>query len=100
MILIGLPTTTLLGATLCLITLDPPTTEFLPMVISPNIVEFAYIITLSSIVGCLLPLDSTEFDPNVTLCKITTFLPITAVCPMTTPAPWSINRPSPILAPG
>ena len=38
--------------------------------------------------------------PSVTPCRMWQSSPISAVSPMTTPMPWSMNSPSPICAPG
>jgi hypothetical protein len=38
--------------------------------------------------------------PSVTPCRMWQSSPISAVSPITTPMPWSMNSPSPIVAPG
>src|SRR5450759_1346050 len=57
------------------------------------------ITTLFPTVGCRLPC-VIDLPPRVVPWKISTSSPTTAVSPMTTPMPWSINRRRPMVAPG
>ena len=53
--------------------------------------------TLSSTVGWRLPV-AKPVPPSVTPWYIVTFSPTSAVSPITTPIPWSMNSPSPTRA--
>ena len=55
--------------------------------------------TLSSTVGWRLPV-AKPVPPSVTPWYIVTFSPTSAVSPITTPIPWSMNSPSPTRAAG
>ena len=65
----------------------------------PSIFADAPITTLSPTVGCLFPF-SFPVPPNVAPWNIVTLFPTTAVSPITTPIPWSIKSPLPMVAPG
>ena len=70
-----------------------------PIVIGPSSFAPEPIVTLSSTVGWRLPV-AKPVPPSVTPWYIVTFSPTSAVSPITTPIPWSMNSPSPICAAG
>ena len=95
----GLPTTVEFGGTSWMTTVLAPIFAPWPIVIGPSSFAPEPIVTLSCTVGWRLPV-SKPVPPSVTPWYIVTLSPTSAVSPITTPIPWSMNRPSPICAAG
>ncbi|KAL1289926.1 hypothetical protein AAHE18_20G093200 [Arachis hypogaea] len=82
--LAGFPTTVVLGGTSLITTEPAPILAHSPTLMFPKIQVPAPIKTPSPIFGCLSP-EALPVSPKVTLCKIDTLLPVTAVSPTTNP---------------
>ena len=95
----GLPTTVEFGGTSWMTTVLAPIFAPWPIVIGPSSFAPEPIVTLSCTVGWRLPV-SKPVPPSVTPWYIVTLSPTSAVSPITTPMPWSMNSPSPIRAAG
>ena len=96
----GIPTTVVQLATSFRTTAFAPILAFLPIVILPSTLAPLPIKTPDKIVGCLFLVFSFPVPPKVTPWNIVTSSWIIAVSPITTPKPWSINKPLLIVAPG
>jgi hypothetical protein len=94
-----LPTTVEFGGTSWITTEFAPIFALAPTWIGPSSFAPDPITTSSSTVGWRLP-RAKPVPPSVTPWYSVTLLPISAVSPMTTPAPWSMKSASPILAAG
>src|SRR4029077_11028662 len=95
----GTPTTTQFSGTARTTPEPAPIRLPAPTVKPPMILAPAPITTLSAIVGWRFS-RLTLVPPRVTPCRMLTFSPTSAVSPMTTPMPWSMNSPGPSTAAG
>src|SRR5215207_2794800 len=95
----GVPTAVVCGGTSLSTTEPAPTRAPSPIVTAPSTEAPTPMTASSSTVGCRLP-RCFPVPPSVTPWYIVTSSPTEAVSPMTTPMPWSMKTPWPILAPG
>ena len=95
----GLPTTVASAGTSWMTTELAPILERAPTAIGPSSLAPEPIITWSPTVGWRLP-RAKPVPPSVTPWYIVTSSPTSAVSPITTPAPWSMNSPRPMRAAG